>query len=66
MSLRVTVLDEQTGETATRTIADGDYVLVTAAPCYLDGIQSYSNGTRTLTVKDHRPAPPAPVRGAIP
>jgi hypothetical protein len=57
MSLTVTVRDEETGETATRTVQDGDYVLVCAPPCRLDSAQAYANGTHVLTVKDRRASP---------
>ncbi len=49
-AIRVTVTDEETGETAERTI-DNDYVLVTAGRHYLDGVVRYANGTVVLTVK---------------
>jgi hypothetical protein len=51
VSLRVTVVDEQTGESDSQVVADGDYVIVTAEPCYVDGVQAYRNGTHVLTVK---------------
>lgn len=56
MSLRVTVLDEQTGDSETMTIDEGDYVLVCAAPCYEDSVQTYANGqTHVITVKGRKP-----------
>jgi hypothetical protein len=33
MSLKITVVDEQTGETETRRVAEGDYAVITAHPC---------------------------------
>lgn len=51
MTLRVTVLDEQTGDTETQTVADGDYLLITVDPCYLHHTAAYANGTHVLTVK---------------
>jgi hypothetical protein len=58
VSLTVTVRDDETGETATRTVPDGDYVIVCCPPCYLDGIQSHRSGaTHVLTVKERRNAP---------
>ena len=52
MSLRITVVDEQTGDTETRTVADGDYALICAEPCYLHYINSFPRtGTVQLTVK---------------
>lgn len=50
-ALRITVEDLETGASSTRDIPAGDYILVTAAPCFLDGIQTYSNRTHVLTVK---------------
>lgn len=68
MSLTVTVLDNETGDTATRTVADGDYVLVTANPCYLEATET-RNASRThvLTIRDasrtaSRIAPSPPLR----
>ena len=58
MSLTVTVLDEQTGETETQRIADGNYLVITTAPCYVDGYQAYpTRGTVVVTIKDHHPRP---------
>lgn len=51
MLLRVTVEDLETGDKETKEIPAGDYVIVTTAPCYLDGFQAYANGTVVLTVK---------------
>ena len=57
MSLTVTVKDNETGETASREVPDGDYVIVCSPPCYLDGIQVHKSGqTHVLTVKDRRPS----------
>jgi hypothetical protein len=50
MSLRVTVEDMKTGEKGERIVPDGDYILVTSEPCYLDGVQTYAK-THVLTVK---------------
>lgn len=50
MTLRVTVEDLETGDKGERIVADGDYILVTAEPCYLDGIQAYAK-THVLTIK---------------
>lgn len=58
MSLTVTVVDEQTGETATQRVADGDYLLIVTAPAWLSGIQTYRHGaTHVLTIKGRRGAP---------
>ena len=53
VTVEVTVRDPETGETQTATVTD-DYILITAGSCYLDGIQTYANGTRVLTVKGRR------------
>lgn len=58
MSLRVTVVDEQTGDTETARVADGDFLLIVVRPCRVDGYQSYpAKGTVVATIKDHRPQP---------
>lgn len=49
MSIRVTVEDTESGEVETVTV--DDYLIVTAAPCYLAARQASPNGTHTLTVK---------------
>ncbi len=51
MSLKVTVVDEQTGDTDSCTVADGDYVLICAEPCYLDRTTAHANGTHVATIK---------------
>jgi hypothetical protein len=52
MSLRVTVLDEQTGDTDEASIPDGDYLLICTEPCHLAGTQAYpTKGTHVLTIK---------------
>jgi hypothetical protein len=54
--IRVTVEDLETGETATRDVVPGDYILIPLKPCYLDGIQRYpGKGTTVLTLKDNNP-----------
>lgn len=58
MSLTVTVRDNETGEEQTARVADGDFVLIAADPCYLDSVQAYKpKGTAVLTVKGWRPQP---------
>lgn len=57
MSLRVTVLDLETGDTDTATVADGDYVLICADPCYRSGVVAHANGTHVVTIKGRTPAP---------
>jgi hypothetical protein len=52
MSIRVVVTDEQTGDTETVTVPDGDYFLVCTEPCHLAHVQSYpTKGTHVLTIK---------------
>lgn len=51
MTIRVTVLDTESGETSTEEIED-NYILVTAGSCYRDGVQVYpKTGTHVVTVK---------------
>jgi hypothetical protein len=58
MSLTVTVRDNETGDTDSAQVTDGDYVLICCEPCYLDGTQVYPlKGTVVLTVKDFHPVP---------
>jgi hypothetical protein len=54
MSIRVTVVDEQTGDTDTTSVQDGDYLLITTEPCYVAHTSAYANGTHVLTVKGRR------------
>jgi hypothetical protein len=51
MTLRITVVNEETGETSTETIPQGEYLLTTAEPCYLAHVQVHGNGTHVLTIK---------------
>lgn len=52
MSLTVTVVDNETGDTETKHVTDGDYVLICTEPCHLDYVQVYpTTGTVQLTVK---------------
>lgn len=56
MTLRVTVVDVETGEADEKLVAAGDYVLVCAEPCYMDSARTYRGGrTHVLTVKGRRP-----------
>lgn len=59
MKITVTVeYDEEDGspvEREVKTIAAGDYVLVTADPCHLAHTNRYKNGTHVLTIKDGPP-----------
>lgn len=49
MSIQVTVLDTESGDTETVTI-ENDYVIVAAGTCEYS-VQAYGNGTHVLTVK---------------
>jgi hypothetical protein len=56
MTLKVTVLDVETGQAGEATVVDGDYLLICAQPCYLEGTQAFPlKGTQVLTVKGHAP-----------
>lgn len=58
MSLKVTVTDEQTGDTETHRIPEGGYAIACCEPCHVDGIQRWSkSGTVQLTIKGHHPKP---------
>lgn len=50
MSLLVTVRDEQTGDTDTTHVPDGDYLILVTDPARVH-IQAHANGTHVLTVK---------------
>ena len=55
MSLKITVVDEQTGETESRRIAEGDYAVITAHPCIVDSFNI--NGTRVnIRIMNYAPA----------
>jgi hypothetical protein len=51
MSLRVTIVDEQTGDTEETTVPDGDYLLICTQPCYIAHTSAHANGTHVLTIK---------------
>ena len=52
MSITVTVTDDQTGETETTSVRDGDYVLICTEPCHVASQQAYpAKGTHVLTIK---------------
>lgn len=64
MSLRVTIVDEQTGDTETIRVADDDYLLTTTGTVEAS-IQSYPlKGTHILTLKNVKPKPLRPVAEA--
>lgn len=52
---RITVEDLDTGDKQVREFAEGDYVVTTLGDCYLDRVNTYSNGTVQLTIKNHLP-----------
>jgi hypothetical protein len=51
MTLKVTVLDEQTGETETKQVPDGDYLLIVTEPAYATFQVYPKKGTHVITVK---------------
>lgn len=52
VSLKVTVVDEQTGDTETVQVPDGDYFVVCTEPCHVAHVASYpTKGTQVLTIK---------------
>jgi hypothetical protein len=51
VSVRVTVIDEQTGEEETVVVPDGEYLLTVVDPCHLAHTQVHANGTHVLTIK---------------
>lgn len=51
MSVRVTVVDEETGDTETTVVPSGDYLVICVEPCHLDYTQAFANGTHQLTIK---------------
>jgi hypothetical protein len=50
MSIRVTVTDTENGDTETQEI-ENDVIVITAGNRYVDGVQSYANGTQIFTIK---------------
>ncbi|PXY33579.1 hypothetical protein BAY59_10890 [Prauserella coralliicola] len=53
---RVTVEDLDTGETESKVVAPGDYLLITIAPCRLSSVSQYpKSGTVQLTLKGYQP-----------
>lgn len=57
MSLLVTILDEQTGETEVKRVPDGEFLLAAAAPCHVAHVAAYASGTRVVTIRDCVPQP---------
>lgn len=54
MTLNVTVVDEQTGDTDTVQVPEGDYLLICHEPCHLAHTTAQANGTHVLTVKGRK------------
>ena len=52
---RVTVEDLDNGETQSRIVGEGDYMLIPFAPCYLHYTQRLGGGTVQVTLKGHAP-----------
>lgn len=52
---RVTVEDLETGDREAMIVHAGDYILIPFEPCHLHHTQRSSNGTVTVTLRDHRP-----------
>jgi hypothetical protein len=60
VSLRVTVVDVETSESAEALVADGDYIVICADPSYLAGAVFRDQGrTHVVTIKGRIPAPEA-------
>lgn len=56
MSLTITVVDNETGDSDAVVISDGDYLLITADPCHEVGVQTYPTaGKHVITVAGHAP-----------
>lgn len=50
--VRVTVLDHATGQTETKEIPPGEYLIICTAPCDVAHTQVYpKSGTHVLTIK---------------
>lgn len=47
----VTATDLETGETGTRELEAGDYIVIPVEPLYVHGEQRHANGTITITLK---------------
>lgn len=49
--IEVTVRDLANGDHDTAVIEPGNYVVITANPCYIGGEQHHGNGTVVITIK---------------
>jgi hypothetical protein len=51
-AIRVTVTDLATGQSETRDVPEGDYLILTTGTCHVASVQDYpAKGTQVLTVK---------------
>ena len=58
MSLKIVVTDEQTGESETRRIAEGDYAVIAAHPCEVkDFSLDADKNLVIIRIKNHNPLP---------
>ena len=48
---KVTAEDLELGDKQEQVVLPGDYFLMVTEPAYLDGIQTYANGTHVITIK---------------
>jgi hypothetical protein len=55
MSVRVTAVDTETGETSEITVECGNYVIVAVDPCRLVDEQHHLSGTSVLTLRGRDP-----------
>lgn len=63
MTLRITVVDVDSGTTDEKLLEGDDYLLICAGACYLDSAQTHRGGcTHVLTLKGRRPDSPVNVR----
>lgn len=51
MSIKVRVTDEQTGDTAERTVPDGDYIVICTEPCEIGDIRMFRGGTHVVVIR---------------
>lgn len=55
MSITVTVVDTETGESQTRTVPENDYFMLCTGTCYTADIQAYpQSGTHVITIKGRK------------
>lgn len=54
MSLTVTVVDNETGDTDSAQVADGDYIVIVADPCRIEGVTSHDGGERHVIYIEDR------------